>query len=146
MHIYADTTITALSKPIYVNIKQKSTIYDARVFRQYHARRNCKAQSRKQKETDRVWVYLKRLWGGGGLGRCRWFWLSVSVLRRGLVALISSVRGRDHRPGCLDRSWRIGCSHSMCYSWSLLDTVTGCRRMGVGWRRLSTKGQMRDGK
>lgn len=101
--------------------------------------------SRKQKETDRVRVYLVRLWGGGGLWGRRWFRLPVGVLRGGLVALIGRVRGRDHRPGCLDWSWRVGCSHCMRYSWGLLYTVTGCRGMGVGWGRLSTEEQERKG-
>lgn len=95
---------------------------------------------RKQKVTDRIRVYLVRLWGGGGLWGSWGVWLPVGIVWGGLVALIGSVRGRDHRPGCLDWSWRVGCSHCMSHSWSLLDAVTGCRGMGVGLGRLGTEG------
>lgn len=94
---------------------------------------------RKKKETDHVRVYLVRLRGGGGLRGCRWFWLPVGVLRRGLVALIGWVRSRDHRPGRLDRSGRVGGRHSMSYSWGLLDAVAGCRGVGVRSGRLSAE-------
>lgn len=97
----------------------------------------------KQKDTDHVRVYLVRLRGGGGLWGRRRFWLPKSVLWRGLVALIGWVGCRDHRPGRLDRSWRVGGCHSMYHSWGLLDTVTGCRGVGVRCRRLSTKGHER---
>lgn len=55
------------------------------------------------------------------------------------MALIGRIRGSDHRPGCLDWSGRVGRSHCMSHSWSLLDTVTGCGGMGVGWGRLGTE-------
>lgn len=98
-------------------------------------RRNHK---RSRKQTDRVCVYLVRLWGGGGLWGRRRFRLPVGIVRGGLVTLIGWVRCSDDRPGCLDRGWRVGRSHSVSHSWSLLDAVTGCGGMGVGWGGLGT--------
>lgn len=96
--------------------------------------------SKKQKKTDRVGVYLVRLRGGGGLRGRRGVWLSVGILRRGLVVLIGSIGGRDNRPCCLNRSWSVGCRHCMSNSGGRLDTVGGRRGVGVGWGRLSTAG------
>lgn len=60
------------------------------------------------------------------------------------MALIGRVSSRDHRPGSLDWSWRVGRSHCMSYSRSLLDTVTCRRGMGVGRWRLGTDGEERE--
>lgn len=105
----------------------------------YHAKETERQKPwKKQKKTDRVWVYLVRLRGGGGLRGHRGVRLSVGVLRGGLVVLIGSIRGRDNRPCRLNWSWSIGCRHCMSNSRGRLDAVGGCRGMGVGWGRLST--------
>lgn len=85
--------------------------------------------SKKQKKTDRVRVHLVRLRGGSRLRGSRGLRLPVGILRGGLVVLIGSIGGRDHRPRRLDWSRSVGCRHCMANRGGLLDAVGGRRGM-----------------